>query len=312
MSPEARMRRHYSGRQPLVGDGEHISEYDPVVSEMILGEAAHLLRHLGFAGEHAILIGGLVPGLLVLDPGPGRPAHIGTTDIDFCLSVALVEGDTAEYERIEAALKKADYKATAATFCWEHTQRPGLKVEFFCPAGQNRPPGTLFRPKAAQDPTAKHNMGSTLSAIALDAGEAISADAQTIERDVALPDGAGVVRQRFRVSGIVGFLVAKVGALLGRDKPKDAYDIVWLLEAWDGGPEGAAAAVRESPALEREDVRDALGRMTTEFGDVGRVGPISYVKFMALGGASMDERDRLARQAVGAVRAFTQALDLRR
>ena len=89
-------------------------------------------------------------------------------------------------------------------------------------------------------------------------------------------------------------------------------DSVWLLEAWDGGPEGAAAAVRERPALEREDVRDALGRMATEFGDVGRVGPISYVKFIALGGASMDERDRLARQAVGAVRAFTQALDLRR
>jgi hypothetical protein len=312
MSPGARMRRHSSGRHSLAGNGEHISEYDPVVSEAILGEAAHLMRHLGFAGNHAILIGGLVPGLLVLDPGSGRPIHIGTTDIDVCLSVALIEGDTAEYERIEAALKKAGYTATDSTFCWKNTRRPGLKVEFFCPANQNRPSGTLFRPKAVDDPTVKHNMGSSLSAIALDAGEVISADAQTIEHDVTLPDGAGVVRQAFRVSGIVGFLVAKVGALLGRNKPKDAYDIVWLLEAWEGGPEGAAAAVRDSPIFEREDVQAALGRLTLEFGDVGRIGPISYARFTVLADASQDEMDRAARQAVGAVRTFIQTLALLR
>jgi hypothetical protein len=66
----------------LAGEGINISEYDPSLADAILGEAAHLLRHLGLAGRHAILIGGIVPGLLVLDPGPGRPAHVGTTDLD--------------------------------------------------------------------------------------------------------------------------------------------------------------------------------------------------------------------------------------
>lgn len=65
------------------------------VSAQILGETVHLLRNVGLAADHAILIGGLAPGLLVLDPGPGRSAHAGTTDLDFCLSVALVEGETA-------------------------------------------------------------------------------------------------------------------------------------------------------------------------------------------------------------------------
>ena len=92
----------------MFGDGEHISGYDPDVSEAILGEAAHLLRHLGFAAGHTILIGGLVPSLLILDPGSDRPAHVGTTDMDFCLSVALVEGDTAEYERIETASRAGE------------------------------------------------------------------------------------------------------------------------------------------------------------------------------------------------------------
>ena len=77
-----------------------------------------------------------------------------------------------------------------------------------------------------------------------------SADAQIVERDVALPDSAGIVRQSFRVTGIVGFLVAKVRALVGRDKPKDAYDIVWLLEAWppEGRKEQPPPSKRASPS----------------------------------------------------------------
>jgi hypothetical protein len=293
----------------LVGDPQHISQYDPGISKAILGETAHLLRHLGFAAGHVIVIGGLVPGLLVLDAGAGRPIHVGTTDLDLCLSVALAAGDTAEYERIETGLTRAGYQPTADSFRWKRAAGLGLTVEFFCPASDDRPAGTLFRPKAARAPTAKHNMGSTLSAIALDAGEAISADAQTVIREVTLPDDAGVVSQEFRVTGIVGFLVAKIGALVGRVKLKDAYDIVWLLEAWPGGPAGAATATRSSAAFEREDVQAALARLTVEFADAGRVGPRSYARFIALPGASPDDMERAARQAFGAVRAFTTTLE---
>jgi hypothetical protein len=292
----------------LAGDGGHISGYDRGTSELILGETAHLLRHLGFAAQHAIVIGGLVPGLLVVDPGPGRAAHVGTTDLDICLSLALIEGDTAEYERIEIGLKKAGYEATEATFCWQRQTGLRLKVEFFCPAGEGRPAGQLFRPKSADLPKAKHNMGSSLSAIALEAGEAISPDVHEVEREVTLPDGQGRVTWTFRVTGMVGFLVAKTSALVLRDKPKDAYDIVWLIEAWENGPLGAAGAVRASAALERGDVREALARLATEFADASRVGPRSYARFTALPGASPDDVARLARQASGAVRAFVQAL----
>jgi hypothetical protein len=294
----------------LAGDGLHISEYDPSLADAILGEAAFLLRAIGFAAHHTILIGGLVPGLLVLDPGPGRPAHVGTADIDLCLSVALVEGNTAEYERIEAALKKADYALTDDTFCWRRASGLRLKVEFFCPASPpEREAGDLFRPKAADAPVPKHNMGSRLSAIALDAGAAVSADAQDVERDVTLPDGGGTVRQRFRVTGLVGFLVAKVAALVGRDKPKDAYDIVWLLEAWEGGPAGAAATARHSSIIDREDVQSALATLAREFADLDRFGPRSYSRFLAAPDATQDDRDRLAQQAVGAVREFLRGLE---
>ena len=129
---------------------------------MLLGEAAHLLRAIGFAADHAILIGGMVPGLLVLDPG------------------------SATRWRRNAGLRPA--------------------VEFFCPAGTDRPAGELFRPVAKANPVAKHVMGSRLSALALSAGNAISSDVVPVTRDVELPDAGGTIHWTFRVTGLIGFL----------------------------------------------------------------------------------------------------------
>jgi hypothetical protein len=285
----------------------HVNGYDPSTTETILGEAAHLLRNIGFAAQHAILIGGLVPGLLVLDPGPGRSPHVGTTDIDLCLSVALVEGGTAEYERIEKGLRSAGFEPFESTYAWKRSRGLGVRVEFFCPAGDTRPAGELFRPGAADQPRAKHNMGGKLSAIALSAGEAISCDVIEVQREVVLPDGAGRTTWRFRVTGLVGFLVAKTAALVGRDKPKDAYDIVWLLESWPGGPEGAATALRTSGLADRADVTDGIRRLREEFSAPDRLGPASFVRFLADPAARADDRIRLARQAVGAVGGFMSA-----
>jgi hypothetical protein len=292
----------------LAGDGQHYSEYHAQVTDGILGEAAYLLRAIGFGSYHTILIGGMVPGLLVLDPPDSSRPHVGTTDLDFCLSIALVEGDTAEYERIEAALKSAGYEPEGATFCWRRSTGLRPKVEFFCPADKEGPVGVLFRPKAAENRTAKQNMGSSLSAMALQAGSAISADVVQVIRDVDLPDGQGRVSQTFRISGLVGFLVAKVAALTGRDKPKDAYDIVWLLEAWEGGPAGAASSMMASSAYERQDVKEALATLELEFSDVGRVGPRSYARFMVTDTDDVDARAGLALRAQGAVREFVTAL----
>jgi hypothetical protein len=291
----------------LTSDGQHHSGYDPGLIDVVLSEAAHLLRHLGFSAKHTVLIGGVVPSLLVLDPATNR-AHLGTTDLDLCLSVAIVEGDTAEYERIENALRRAGYEPTDASFRWRQSSRLRLEVEFFCPALKDRPSGKLFRPKAAESPTAKQNFGPKLAAIALDAGHAIVDDVVVVSREVELPEDGGRTAFDFRVTGVVGFLVAKVGALVGLDKPKDAYDIVWILENWDGGPAGAAGAMMSSAAFRRPEVNAALARLLDEFSTTDRLGPSSYLRFMATEGMTGDDRTRLARQAVGAIAELRRAL----
>jgi hypothetical protein len=288
-------------------EGHHHSQYDPSLIEVVLAEAAHLLRHLGFTAQHAVLIGGVVPSLLVLDPVTNRP-HLGTTDLDICLSVAIIEGDTAEYERLERAVRKAGYLPTQDSFRWREADRLRLQVEFFCPAGEGRPAGDLFRPKAAENPIAKHNLGSRLSPVALDAGRVIGDDVVVVPREVTLPAGGGRTTFEFRVTGALGFLVAKVLALVGRDKPKDAYDIVWLVENFVGGPTGVAAAIGESPGFRRAEAGGALARLFDEFSATDRLGPSSFVRFMADGNMGLDDRQRLARQAVGALGELHRAL----
>ena len=121
------MRPNSSGTPCLATDGSHRSEYDPGVAAAILGEAAHLLRSIGFAAQHAVLIGGLAPALLVLYPGFGRPRHVGTGDLDVCLSLSLVEGDAAEHERIEQGLRGAGYEATVDSCRWRREGSSGLE-----------------------------------------------------------------------------------------------------------------------------------------------------------------------------------------
>lgn len=87
-----------------------------------MAEAADIVRSLGFASAHVVLIGGIVPGLLVPVLDPGIEPHVGTADIDLCLSVALVEGATDTYERIETVLKRLGFAEADASFRWRKHQ----------------------------------------------------------------------------------------------------------------------------------------------------------------------------------------------
>lgn len=289
-------------------DGRHISGYDPAIAEQLVAEAAAIIRSLGFAASHVVLIGGLVPGLLVPVLDPGLEPHIGTADIDLCLSVALVEGETDTYERIEIVLKRLDFEEGDASFRWQRRTGPALTIEFFCPANESRPAGRAFRPAAADNPVGKHNLGGRLSALALDAGEILTTDVEVVRREVVLPGNKGTTTAELLVTGPVAFLVAKSQALVGataRDKPKDAYDIVWLIESWPGGPAAAAAAFSERLGFVSREVAPAIAAIREAFGSADRVGARSFARFVA---RSRAEEAQLERRAVGAVREFLEAL----
>lgn len=288
--------------------GEHRSDYDPGVRDRLIAEAADILLAIGYASHHVVLIGGLVPGLLVPDLDPDVEPHVGTADIDLCLSMALVEGDTELYERIEAALRRLGFEQAEVSFRWRRRGEFPLVVEFFCPSGDDRPAGRAFRPRVAGEATAKHNMGGRLSALALAAGDILTRDVEIVTRTVDLPGGKGQTSATLRVTGPLAFLVAKSQAIVGpaaRNKPKDSYDIVWLIESWPGGPQAAGVAFAERPAYTESAVTHALDAIGAAFADTKQVGARSYARFMA---AHTAMQPQFERRAVGAVSEFLSAL----
>ncbi len=200
---EIRTPPTYSGIKLLnESDGQHIASYRSELGDQLVAEAAEIVRSLGFMAAHVVLIGGLVPGLLVPVLDPGIQPHVGTADIDLCLSLALVEGDTAAYERIETVLKGLGFEEGDVSFRWLRYDGVGLMVEFFCPAGKQRPPGRVFRPSQSANPTGKHKLGGRLSALALEAGELLTTDVEVISRIFDLPRNKGSIEMALRVTGL--------------------------------------------------------------------------------------------------------------
>ena len=122
--------------------------------------------------------------------------------------------------------------------------------------------------------------------------------AEEVPVEGPLPDGA-ILRTRVRVAGPVPFLVMKANAIARRDKPKDAYDVWFLLSNHRAGLAGLAAAVAEH--ADHGLVREALGHLADAFASVDHVGPRAVADFLELEPGT-DEYDRVRQDAYQRVR----------
>ena len=227
------MSQSTSGTRSLTTENHH-SAYDAANSRLILAETASLIQAIGLASHHLAVIGGLVPGILVPVIDPDLPDHVGTQDIDLCLSIALTEGKVGNYDRIERCLKEANFEM------------------------------------------ARHR-------------------------------GGGRVRLPLRVTGPAAYFAAKSDAINRRDKGKDAYDLIWLIQAWAGGTKALACEVQSSAISDRPEFQRAIDDLGNQFSDIDAIGARRYARFLA-----SDERDldADAQIAVGAMQEFLTALQV--
>jgi hypothetical protein len=284
-------------------DGAHISQYNPDRTAALLSEAGRLIRGAGFSGINLTFIGGLVPSLLIPELDPGIEPHIGSADIDLCLSIALATGRVGAYQRLEKALADLGYRmkpqgpASASSWQWVGGAKHKVTVEFFCaPVAENKP-GTLYRPEG--------DVTKGLSAMTLGTGALIDRDLVELSVKVRLPDGTDASLP-FRVTAPAAYLASKADALLRRDKNKDAYDIVWLCEAWPGGQSILAKVIRGSSVFDDPLMKQALGVLTREFDGIDSLGSRAYAKFVEPQ-ANVD-LDSSSRRASGAVRTLLSSL----
>jgi len=93
-------------------------------------------------------------------------------------------------------------------------------------------------------------------------------------RELRARVGGVVQTAEINVTGLGGFLLAKCAAARARRKPKDWYDIAFVLLHNDaGGVDAAAAAIRECFGPELPSVRTNLDDLLANFADPSAQGP---------------------------------------
>jgi len=294
----------------MAADDATASAYDDPMSERQLGIAADVLRSFGsaFGGQHLAIVGGAVPSLLVATPPTGIDPHVGTADLDLHLSLHLLDGETAAYydsiidglRSLGLAADREDGKEIKWRWVGRHRDAQ-VQVELLCPV---RTRGA--RPEdPAEDTPAETNIGPNgeITALAVGFGHLVPHDTIAVDRRVESADGE--LTFEFPVAGLAPWLCLKTDALMRRTKPKDAYDIVWTLDAL--GPDEASAQVAGSPLLTgplADELKGQLHRLITDqFRNERSVGPQQYAEFIE----SQDvEADR--RHAVGTLSEFGRAL----
>jgi hypothetical protein len=282
-------------------------DYDDYTTGLCERAQLTLLKCAGPWWERIFLAGGLVPRYLIGElPEFARP-HVGTTDVDMVVGVAVVEEGPEPYATLVTNMRKAGFKVfkdedgRQQSFRWcLDIEGKTVLVEFMTEQGGE--PGSIARPR--------QGTGAQLGAFEARGASLVALD--FVEREIRgkLLDGSesfGTIR----VANLVPFLTLKSLALHERGlvKYKDAYDIVFTLGDWSGGPAGAAAAAAASPVIGHGVVRDAFGKLDAHFEHAQMDGPGHYSKFLFDEDVDDDEeQERLRLEALAVVRAFFDAL----
>lgn len=294
----------------MADDNARAGAYDDPMSERLLGIAADVLRSFGsaFGGRHLAIVGGAVPGLLVDTPPRGMEPHVGTADLDLHLSLHLLDGETSDYYQAiidglrSLGLSTDDEQGREVKWRWVGRHRDvRLQVELLCPVRSRA--GRPERPAAETPAEANIGPGGEITALAVGFGHLVPDDTITISRRVETASGG--LTYEFPVAGVASWLCLKSDAIMRRDKAKDAYDVVWVIDAL--GPDAASATVAASPLLAgpfADEVRAQLMLLVDDqFRDEASVGPTAYATFL-----ETEPADRARRHALGTVVAFGRAL----
>jgi hypothetical protein len=243
----------------------------------MLQEAASLFALLGgVARAHLIVVGGLVPPLLAPQ---SSASHVGSADVDFCLSVAITEGRTAHYKSIEEKISPYFEAVPGTSFRWQKKQgAPGLAlvVDFLAPDDESTPVADGSREIA--DATAANNLGLRLRPHPIRCGDLVDQDAMlTTLHGVELVYTPGRADIEIRHAGPVGLLAAKADALHSRgatpDGTKDGYDITWWCLNAANSPEEAAGLVIQRPAFRHQKFPESVHQLKQGFAARDYPGP---------------------------------------
>ena len=274
----------------------HHTDYDEATTARCERALVTLLGDLGPWRERIYLAGGLAPRYLVGQLPEGARAHVGTTDVDLVIGLALGDETPETYRTLQNNLEKAGFKQGEPSFRWlRDVEGVKVVVEFLCETDAVEP-GRIFKPKG-------EGTGSKLGAFNVRGAHLARDDYIERELEGERLDGGGHSKVTVRIANLLPYTVLKVFAFQDRHENKDAYDLVFTLLHAEDGPGAAGEAARSSPVAAEAQLTESLSLLKERFRDVEQDGPSAYGLFLA-GPDDDDERARLRREAVATVRAF--------
>jgi hypothetical protein len=249
-----------------------------------------VVHHYGARPEF-VLLGGLVPDLLC---STSTMVHSGTTDVDVQVNLEIAAG-SVNAARLEQALRNAEFEPDSQ-LVWRWRAEAAdtvavIKFELLADL-DDQPAGATVVFEGSNQLGAANLRGTGLALRDIEV------------RELRARDGGIDRRAAINVTGLAGFLLAKSAAAYSRRKPKDWYDIAYVLLHNDaGGVEAAATAVRSRFGGELGSIRTALDDLRDNFADPRSQGPNAYATEMIGNHPGLDRRSVLA-DAVTAVGEF--------
>jgi hypothetical protein len=275
---------------------DHHSDYDEKTTARCERALVTLLGDLGPWRERIYLAGGLAPRYLVGQLPEGARAHVGTTDVDLVIGLALGDETPETYRTLQNNLEKSGFERKEPSFRWARdVEGITVVVEFLCETDEVEP-GRIFKPKG-------ESTGSKLAAFNVRGANLIRDDFVEVEIEGDRLDEGGRSKVAVRVANLLPYTVLKILAFQDRHENKDAYDLVFTLFHAKGGPEEAGRAAKSSPVAGHLQVTEALTLLAERFSDIDQDGASAYAAFLAQPGDD-DDVARLRREAVATVREF--------
>jgi hypothetical protein len=274
----------------------HRTDYDDVTTARCERALVTLLGDLGPWRERVYLAGGLAPRYIVDQIPDDARGHVGTTDVDLVIGLALGDETPETYRTLQTNLEKALFKKLDSSFRWgRKVDDVSVIVEFLCETDQVDA-GGIFHPRG-------EHMGSKLGALNIRGAHLVRDD--FVERDLEAErlDGGGRSRVTVRVANLLPYVVLKTFAFQERHENKDAYDLVFTVLHASTDPRQAGVAAAASPIAQHDHVTDALLLLEERFAHADHDGPSAYGLFLAAPDND-EERARLRQEAVATVREF--------
>ena len=257
----------------MIDERKTIQDYSPEAYARVCQALLHVATVLGDWMEQITLIGGVVPSLLVPQSAllEDMEPHPGTIDLDLGLELSVLTDEG--YATIAELLRQAGYRPVEKEEDRIRRQTwrtdPGLgvtvTVDFLIARSPIHPPATRVQ-----------NMEPDFAAIIADGLQLTERDRRKVLISGLTLRGERAERSIW-VCGPASFIVLKARAIHLREKPKDAFDLHYVLANMAGDLGSIATSLRNM--LDDRDAVEAVQFLRQAYRTMDSIGPVRAAFF---------------------------------